>query len=100
METFTEYWNNHLEAKHEAYLREMEAQDEEYSTRVLYFHTQFRGNAVVKNNFHPWLFIGTRKEYDEHLRFYENNHENGKIIGEHSYNTYDEWNAVWGQPVK
>lgn len=100
MEDFKTYWANHLAQQEEAYIREMEAIDEEYSTRILYFHTKFRGNAIAKDGFHPWLFVGTRKDYDKHLRFYENNHENGKIIGEYCYDTYEEWYKVWGQPVR
>ena len=65
---------------------------------VKYFHTDIKGSIVQPKGFHAWLFIGTQKEYDNFLSEIMKDESSGKVIGEFSYDTYEEWNAVWGKP--
>ena len=74
-------------------MTEAEEQEQEYCQRELYFYTQFKGrwcNHPTYRNFHPWLWIGTEKDYNELCEFYNNN-ANGKIIGSFSYKTFEEY---------
>jgi len=66
--------------------QELEYQ-EEYETRVLVFVTDFKNGKYIANmegGFNPRKFIGTRKDYDKVIEFY-NDHSNGKIIGTTTY---------------
>ena len=75
---------------------------QEYETRVVYIKTDFKGKMTIPTeaNFHPYLFVGTRKEYDyiidKYLRGYE---DEFKIIGEHCFNTYEEYLKVFGNLI-
>lgn len=67
-------------------------EQEEYETRVLYFKTDFKNGKYIssmENGFSATSFKGTQKEYDEATKMYQN-HDNGKIIGTHSYATKEE----------
>ncbi len=72
---------------------------EEYETRVKYFKTDYSGHfwCPTGANFHPNLFKGTQKEYDDICKKYLYGHEDEfKIIGEHSFDTLEEYNKVYG----
>ena len=64
----------------------------EYEKRVYYWYTQFKGSWTPVNNFDPYGFKATEKEYDEATRPYYRSHDNGKIIGEHRFDTLEEFN--------
>ena len=70
---------------------------EEYHTRTLYFHTDIKGSVVLPKDFSAWLFIGTRKKYDEYISLIKE--DEGKIIGIFAYSSYKEWNENWSNPI-
>ena len=80
-------------------IQDEEAHNEEYHTRIKYFHTDIKGSVVLPKDFHAWLFIGTEKEYDAKIKELNSMQQDGKVIGEFMYDTYQEWDAVWGKPV-
>ena len=75
-------------------LRDAMLEQQEYETRVKFFKTDYRGsfNCPASINFHPNLFKGTQKEYDDICKKYLYGKEDEfKITGEHSFNTYEEY---------
>jgi len=79
-------------------LKEVEAAEQEYTTRILYFKTDFKGSLHVPNNigFHPNLFVGTQKEYDEIYNNYLTGKEDEfKIIGVNTFNSLEDYNKKY-----
>ena len=82
-------------------LRDELLYQQEYETRVLYFKTDYKGSMHVPTeaNFHPNLFKGTQKEYDQICEKYLYGKEDEfKIIGVHTFNTLEEYNKKY--PLK
>lgn len=72
----------------------------EYCTRIKYFKTDYKGTMIcpTEANFHPNLFKGTQEQYDNILKKYLYGHEDEfKIIGEHSFNSLEEYNKKFGK---
>ena len=69
-------------------------QEDEYFNRVFVFQTAFKGSYIseFENGFSNQKFVGTQKEYDESIKFYDN-HSNGKIIGTFKY-TLEDWDKM------
>lgn len=75
-------------------LKEVEAVEQEYTTRILYFKTDFKGSLHVPTNigFNPNLFVGTQKEFDEIYNNYLTGKEDEfKIIGINCFNSLEEY---------
>lgn len=67
--------------------------------KTRYFHTDVIGSVVMPKGFHAWLFVGTQTSYDAFIDEIMKDESCGKVVGVHSYNTYEEWNKHWGRPV-
>lgn len=76
----------------------LELEHEEYTTRVMVFQTDFKGSYIsdFEKGFSNQKFVGTREQYDEAIKFYDN-HDNGKIIGTHVF-TLEEWEQKHKMP--
>ena len=79
-------------------LRDNLLQEQEYKERIKYFKTDFKGSLTIppEANFHPSLFKGTQEEYDNIYNKYLKGHEDEfKIIGTHTFNTYEDYLKVF-----
>ena len=83
-----------LTNQNDQHMKNYQNQDE-YFNRVFFWKIDFKGTLHVpaRVNFHPTLFKGTQKEYDEIY----NNHLKGredefKITGEHKFDSLEEYN--------
>lgn len=81
--------------------KELELEQQEYETRVLFFKTDFKGTLHVpaEANFHPHIFKGTRKEYDAICEKYLYGKEDEfKITGVHTFDTLEELSKTYKLP--
>jgi len=67
-------WLKHLEFQ--------KRMPDEYFKKVYYIKTFFSGNFIVHEKaYHPQLFVGTKKEYDDlNFKYYEGRESEFKII--------------------
>lgn len=73
-------------------------QDDEYHNRVCYFKTDFKGGLHVPTeiDFHPYLWVGTQKQYDDiYDKYLVGKEGEFKVIGIHKFNTMDEYVAKY-----
>ena len=67
--------------------------------KELFWKIDFKGKMHVpaEANFHPNLFVGTRKEYNNiYNKFLKGKEDEFKIIGEHSFDNYEDYKKAFG----
>ena len=63
-----------------------------------YFKTDFKGKIHLPTtvNFHPNIFKGTQKEYDEiYSKYLFGKEDEFKVIGTHKFDTYEDYLKVY-----
>ena len=68
------------------------------SDKIKYWKTDFKGKIHVPTiaNFHPNLFVGTEKEYNDiYDKYLEGREDEFKVIGCHSFDTWEEYLKIF-----
>lgn len=75
-----------------------DADQEEYFTRVFYWKIDYRGTMTLPThlNFHPNLWKGTQKEYDEiYDKYLKGREDCFKIVDTHKFDSLDQYNKSY-----